>query len=123
MFAVHIFCACTSSRNKGTNRCRPNYIVYHLPLAPPPDVATDVAEPEAAPKKPVGYVTVAPDKLAQHVNAMVRIRTVSGKRFNGQLVRVSKGTAEVKIRMGGGSATLPVRLADIKDSKVFLSNG
>ena len=75
------------------------------------------------PKKPAlqprGYVQVDKTTLGEYLNYLARVKTVTGRRFDGKLLRIEGTSIQLRVKFGGGAATLPIRLSDISSVQIF----
>jgi len=75
------------------------------------------------PKKPAlrprGYVDVDKTTLGEYLNYLARIKTVTGRRFDGKLLQIEGSSIQLRVRFGGGAATLPIQLSDISSVQIF----
>lgn len=88
-------------------------------------LATMRAKPEVAVKqqkisKPVqpeipegSYVEIDVSQLDQQMNKMLRIKTSDNRQLEGVLKKINDTRIFIDVPMGGGSATLPINIADI----------
>jgi len=63
------------------------------------------------------YVEVNASKLDQQMNKMLRVKTSDNRRLEGVLKKVTDTRIFIDVPMGGGSATLPISIADISQVK------
>jgi len=63
------------------------------------------------------YVDVNVTKLYQQMHKMLRIKTYDNRRLEGVLKKVTDTRIFIDVPMGGGSATLPISIADISQAK------
>jgi len=68
---------------------------------------------------PRGYVLVDKATLGEHLNGTVRVETVTGRRLTGRLLGATEKSIQMRVRLGGGAATIPIRLNDIDSVQVY----
>ena len=90
-------------------------------LAPKAESATTKQE-ASTPNQPqapqADYVEVNAAKLDQQMNNMLRIKTSDNRRLEGVLKKMTDTRIFIDVPMGGGSATLPISIADISQVEV-----
>ena len=74
---------------------------------------------KAQPKAP-RWVTVAPDSAPRYLGRTVRLKTSSGKVYEGVLQQPDPAAYQVNTPMGAGSATFNVKPADIAELQVLM---
>jgi len=88
---------------------------------PEPAVQEQKASKPSQPSQPqapqADYVEVNAAKLDQQMNKMLRVKTSDNRRLEGILKKVTDTRIFIDVPMGGGSATLPISIADISQVK------
>lgn len=84
-----------------------------------PDGTVTVPAPTTRATPPPGYKDIDHAQLGEHVGRQVRIVGTGGRKRNGMLKSVERGTATVEERRHGGSLTSTIRLNEIVSAEVF----
>ncbi|MFO1424496.1 MAG: hypothetical protein U1F70_12775 [Candidatus Competibacteraceae bacterium] len=83
--------------------------------APPPSPPTPVVVEKIAQT----YHTIPVGELGRHVGKIVKLRTVSGTQYRGQLHSATEDFIHITVRKSGGSAVLSLRTHDITETEVL----
>lgn len=70
----------------------------------------------------VDYEVVAASALGQYAGRRVRLLTTGGKLIEGRINGVAGGRVVLDIRVGGGSAQVPVALANVREARLLRSS-
>lgn len=68
------------------------------------------------------FTEVKPSSLANQMHQTLRISTVDKRKLEGVLRKITEDRIYIDVAMAGGSATLPVKIADISLVKVLLES-
>jgi len=63
------------------------------------------------------YVEIRTSQLNEFMHKDLRIKTIDNRRLEGALKRVTTNRIYIDVPMGGGTATLPINIADISEVK------
>ena len=85
------------------------------------DVATVSKPTQQEPSGPQ-FVKIKPSMLATQMHQTLRITTADKRKLEGVLTKINGERIFIDVPLGGGSATLPVRIADISLVKVKLES-
>jgi len=88
-----------------------------VPESEPAVQETKVSQPSQPQVPQSSYVDVNVSKLDQQMHKMLRIKTSGNRRLEGVLKKVTDTRIYIDVPMGGGSATLPISIADISQVK------
>jgi len=91
-------------------------------LAPKPEAVvqqskTSSSQPSEPQVPQADYVDVNVTTLDQQMHKMLRVKTSDNRRLEGVLKKVTDTRIFIDVPMGGGSATLPIKIADISQAK------
>lgn len=102
----------------------------------PPAVASVPSAPEPQPALPavtkdlpatalyhVGFQDIAVGQLTDHAGQYVRITQHDGRRREGKVLSATADAIELEERVGSGSVTLVLKLADIRSAAVMARKG
>lgn len=79
------------------------------------EAPTEAAEPTPAPTDEIVKGPVTYDQLSKLLGRRIRIMTMSGRRYEGELTTVTDSEARVSVRMyGTGVTVMPIKKAHVK---------
>lgn len=90
----------------------PKSMASKAEIVPAPPIEAVVSEPQ--------FHAVNKSKLSGHIGKRIQVVTVNGKQRDGMLESVGKERIRIRMQLGSGEYSFPVKLKEIKQAQVFM---